>query len=146
MLIAGSWVQGTDGTFNPLVQLSLQRGDGSLVDEWFLVDTGAEATVLTAETLQRLNLPTISPPPGAKLVGVGGGGAFVLVDTVIQFTSTAGTVGHIHSRFPAFTTPKFTEYSLLGRDILNAFDVIVSRRRDEVWLLRPDHEYQIISP
>jgi hypothetical protein len=33
--------------------------------------------------------------------------------------------------------------SILGRDVLDNFDVIVSRRRDEVLLLAPNHRYEV---
>jgi hypothetical protein len=33
--------------------------------------------------------------------------------------------------------------SVLGRDVLDNFDVIFSRRRDEVLLLAPNHSYTV---
>jgi hypothetical protein len=80
------------------------------------------------------------------LIGVGGGSPFVLVDTTLVFTGTSGAVGHIQGRFAAFSAPNFSTTSILGRDVLDQFDLILSRGRDEVWLLRPDHQYQIVSP
>jgi hypothetical protein len=33
--------------------------------------------------------------------------------------------------------------SILGRDVLNHFDLILSRRRNEVLLVAPNHQYRI---
>jgi hypothetical protein len=33
--------------------------------------------------------------------------------------------------------------SVLGRDVLVQFDVILSRRRNEVLLLAPNHQYRV---
>lgn len=37
------------------------------------------------------------------------------------------------------------DLSILGRDVLNNFDVIISRPRNEVLLLAPRHTYQVIT-
>ena len=36
-----------------------------------------------------------------------------------------------------------TDLSILGRDVLNHFDLILSRRRNEVLLLAPNHHYRV---
>jgi hypothetical protein len=146
MQVAGSWRACTDGFTRPIVVLDALAGDGSFKDDWFLIDTGADHTVLAARTLHRLNLPTFNPPQGLALSGIGGASGIVLVDTTLVFTGTDGSRGNVPGRFAAFPNPQATDISLLGRDILDHFDVIFSRRRDEVWLLRPDHQYQIVSP
>ena len=46
----------------------------------------------------------------------------------------------------AFTDPAAADLSILGRDVLDHFDVIVSRRRNEVLLLATNHRYQIQPP
>jgi hypothetical protein len=38
------------------------------------------------------------------------------------------------------------DYSILGRDVLDHFDVILSRPRSEVLLLSGNHQYQVIGP
>ena len=35
--------------------------------------------------------------------------------------------------------------SILGREILDHFDVILSRRRNEVLLLTKEHSYRVVS-
>ena len=39
--------------------------------------------------------------------------------------------------------PTATDLSILGRDVLNHFDVILSRRNNEVLLLAPNHRYRV---
>jgi len=38
-----------------------------------------------------------------------------------------------------------TDFSVLGRDVLDNFDLIVSRRRQEICLLAGNHGYRIES-
>ena len=38
-----------------------------------------------------------------------------------------------------------TDMSILGRDVLNHFDLILSRRRSEVLLLAPNHQYRVVQ-
>ena len=42
-----------------------------------------------------------------------------------------------------FTDSTATDRSILGRDVLNHFDVILSRRQNEVLLLAPNHSYRV---
>lgn len=52
----------------------------------------------------------------------------------------------VREQFAAFTDPQVTDLSVMGRDVLNNFDVIVSRPRNEVLLLAPRHCYQVVPP
>jgi hypothetical protein len=38
-----------------------------------------------------------------------------------------------------------TDLSIVGREILDHFEVILSRRRDEVLLLAQNHSYRVVS-
>ena len=49
----------------------------------------------------------------------------------------------MRGEFAAFTDPAATDLSILGRDILNHFDVILSRRRNEVLLLAANHQFRV---
>ena len=49
----------------------------------------------------------------------------------------------VSGAFTAFTDPAATDMSVLGRDVLNNFDVILSWRRKEVLLLAPNHQYHV---
>jgi hypothetical protein len=51
----------------------------------------------------------------------------------------------MRGEFAGFTDPTATDLSILGRDVLDHFDVLISRRRNEIWLLAPRHGYRIES-
>src|SRR5712691_10181383 len=51
MLIAGAWRLRDDGVMRPIVRTRVLGSDGSLVAEDFLIDSGADRTVLSATLL-----------------------------------------------------------------------------------------------
>jgi hypothetical protein len=57
-----------------------------------------------------------------------------------------GTYREFTGQFAAFLNPAATDHSLLGRDILDSFDVIVGRQQGEIQLLAGVHFYEIRSP
>jgi len=48
--------------------------------------------------------------------------------------------------FGAFTSESALDLSILGRDVLANFDLILGRRRNEVLLLAPPHQYFVAVP
>lgn len=143
MLIAGKWQVGDDGVLRPLVRAAVSGMDGRLVADDFLIDSGADRTVLSAALLARLSLPTRSAPSGSTLSGIGGGCAFVLVTSAVEFIREDGGAVRVRVEFAGFTDPTATDLSILGRDVLDNFDLIISWRRSEVLLLAPRHYYRI---
>jgi len=143
MLIAGKWQVGDDGVLRPLVRAAVSGIDGRLVADDFLIDSGADRAVLSAALLARLSLPTRSAPSGSILSGIGGGCAFVLVTSAVEFIREDGGAVRVRGEFAGFTDPTATDVSILGRDVLGNFDLIISWRRSEVLLLAPRHYYRI---
>jgi hypothetical protein len=47
--------------------------------------------------------------------------------------------------FAAFNEATATDLNILGRDVLDNFDVITSRRSNAVLLLAGNHRYQVTS-
>jgi hypothetical protein len=84
-------------------------------------------------------------PPDVSLKGIGGSSPHVVVFTVLEFTRDDGGPARVRGEFAAFTDPTATDLSILGRDVLDNFDVITSRRRNAVLLLAGNHQYQITS-
>jgi hypothetical protein len=146
MLIAGEWLLCADGARRPTVRAQVLAADGKKHSEYFLIDSGADRTVFSASLAARLQWPPQSPPAGTGLVGVGGSTGFVLVTTRVEFTRDDGGPAGVQGQFAAFTDPGATDLSVLGRDVLDLFDVLLSRRRDQVLLLAPNHSYQVITP
>lgn len=145
MVIVGEWQECDDGEHRAIVRLGVEATDGQLVRARFLVDTGADRSVLDAATLKDLRLPHQAPPPGLSFEGIGGKARFVVVATVLHLARDDGGVAKIKGEFGAFTDPSAIDLSILGRDVLNHFDVIVSRRRNQVMLLGPGHQYSVNS-
>jgi hypothetical protein len=85
---------------------------------------------LSADLLNRLGVSSIAPPTDLIFQGIGGSSEFVLVDIVLEFASQDGSPARVRGQFAAFTDPTATDLSILGRDVLNRFDVILSRRNN----------------
>jgi hypothetical protein len=66
-----------------------------------------------------------------------------LVTTALEFTRDDGSAVRVRGDFAAFTDATATDLSILGRDVLDNFDVITSRRRNAVLLLAGGHQYHV---
>lgn len=144
MRIDGYWSRSdNDGFTRPVMEAEVLDGDGSWKKFELLVDTGADRTVLCAAVLDLLNLP--QKGPGDQLGGVGGDAECVIVETAIRMTSDAGEKVILRSDYAAFPHVETLDTSVLGRDILNLFALIVDYGADEICLLADPHNY-IVSP
>jgi hypothetical protein len=143
MQIVGEWLLGKDGITRPVVEAAVGGVAGKPCAEHFLIDTGADRTVFSAALLAKLRLPVNQPPLGSALTGISGDSTFVLVTTVVEFVRDDGGPARVRGEFAAFVDPAATDLSILGRDVLNNFDVILSRRRNEILLLAPNHHYHV---
>jgi hypothetical protein len=143
MRIAGEWQAGDDGVTRPVVRANVQAADGTHSEDVFLVDPGADRTVFSAALLGGLGFAMTKAPAGMILQGISGACEFVVVRTVVQLPCDDGSVANMRGEFAAFTDPAATDLSILGRDILDHFDVILSRRRNEVLLLARNHHYRV---
>jgi hypothetical protein len=143
MRIVGNWFVCTDGVARPAILVEVGGGAG-LIQEHFLIDSCADSTVLSHSLVAQLQLPTQSPPAGLALKGVSGTSPFVVVATHLELPRDDGGTTIIRGTFAGFTDPAATDLSILGRDVLDLFDVILSRRRDQILLLGGIHAYQII--
>jgi hypothetical protein len=144
MRIVGEWQVGDQGgATRPVIQAHVKSADGGLVAEDFLVDSGADRTVFSTGLLRGLGFPTTSSSQSSILQGIGGVCESIVVRTVVVFTCDDRGVAHMRSEFAAFTDHSATDLSILGRDVLNHFDLILSRRRNEVLLLAPNHQYRV---
>lgn len=143
MVIVGEWLRCDDGVIRPAVKGNVFSADGSPRNEHFLVDSCADCTVLSALLLNKLHLPTQAPPPQLNLKGVSGVTSFVVVGASLEFIRDDGGPATVRGTFAAFTDPQATDLSVLGRDVLNHFDVILSHRNNAVFLLSGPHQYVV---
>lgn len=146
MRIVGEWFPCDDGITRPVVLVGAVGADGGSYRARSLIDSGADCTVLSAAFLRALALPPQPPTPGLRLQGVSGNSPFVEVATALEFTRDDGGTVRVRGQFAAFTDPAATDLSVLGRDVLDHFDVILSRRRNQVLLLAPNHQYHVTPP
>src|SRR5438093_1579783 len=82
MRIDGAWVYGDDGAARPFVQVGISHGAGLWRDVEFLVDTGADRTVLTANLLPLFDPSVIRQSVG--LSGLGGDTESLEVDAHLR--------------------------------------------------------------
>lgn len=143
MQIIGEWLLCADGVSRPIVRAQVEGMAGRIIDEHFLVDCGADRTVFSADLAARLQLPVKQPTGGTSLAGIGGSSDYVLLTTSLEFSRDDGAPVRVQGEFAAFTDPLATDLSILGRDVLNNFDVIISRPRNEVLFLAANHHYYV---
>jgi Aspartyl protease len=60
MRIDGQWLLCDDGVMRPVISGEILAGNGSWERSEFLVDTGADRTVLSAATLAKLGLQAVA--------------------------------------------------------------------------------------
>ncbi len=143
MRFDGMWYLCDDGAVRPVLLGETKTADGSWLKVPFLVDTAADRTVFSEAILQILGLP---PVGGAGVLqGVGGNAATVTLATQIRLVREDGTPVLFTGQFAAFIDPGASDMSVLGREILNLFAVIVDRPQDVVCLLGGVHHYAILK-
>lgn len=141
MLISGEWFLFPDDIFRPVVRGEVLSGLGSWIPVPFLLDTGADRTVLTAATLSRLALPSLEA--NETIGGLGGVVDSMTVQTTIQLIRETGAPVSFRGRFAAVTGESVLDISVLGRDITDNFAIIVDRPKSAVHMLSQWHSYSI---
>lgn len=143
MQLNGLWLLCADGVVRPVIRGEVLAGDGVRIQTLFLIDTGADRTVFSANiftALRRLPLTQTE-----QLGGVGGRATAVLIETQIEIQRDDGGIAVFRGQFAALTDPEALDMSVLGRDISNVFAVIVDRPRDVICLLGQQHRYVIVQ-
>ncbi|HET6572327.1 MAG TPA: hypothetical protein VFG68_01905 [Fimbriiglobus sp.] len=143
MLILGSWEQQEDGIERPILRGEVAAPDGSWVGVPFLVDTGADRTVISAPYYAALVPAGVEPTD--SLVGIGGVCRAVILTTTIQLYTADVRPMPFRGQFRVFAEPDASEMSVLGRDILNLFAVVVDHGGRKVCLVRDRHRCVILE-
>ena len=141
MLVSGEWFPCDDGVTRPVLRGEILGRDGVWIPDLFLIDTGADRTVLSADMLAALDLP--QDVARERLAGIGGAGDSVIIETRIRLPREHDGSVAFSGRFPALTVPEALDYCVLGRDITALFAVIVDRPGGTVSLLAQRHGYVI---
>lgn len=144
MRIVGEWWLFPDGVTRPVVTATMLDAAGQSVSIRFLVDSGGDRTALNASALDELRLPQEPSPADVHVRGITGESSYVTVRSAIEFTKDDGGVAKVRGEFLGLTDPAASDLCVLGRDVTDNFDLILSRRRADVLLLAPTHEYRVV--
>ena len=98
-------------------------------------------TAISAAILATLNLPPRGGP--RNVAGVGGAAAAVEVETFLRLFTDSGSA-LFRDQWVAFTELEALDMSVLGRDVMNLFAVIVDRPREVVCLISQGHDYDVV--
>jgi predicted aspartyl protease len=143
MRVDGEWRFCDDGIERPVIRGRVRAADGSWVQAPFLVDTGADRTVFSCGILQALSLPPLVTQE--RIGGVGGVVDSVVIETAIEFLQESGADVTFRGQFAAVTDPETLDMSVLGRDIMSVFAVIVDRPGNTVALVGQRHRYILVA-
>lgn len=64
---------------------------------------------------------------------------------VVEFVRDDGASVQVRGEFAGFTEPETVDLNILGRDVRDNFDLAVSWRRNEIFLLAPRRQYKFTS-
>ncbi len=141
MRFNGEWLQCDDGIIRPIIRAEILTGDDIWRAAELLVDTGADRTVLSANVLESLHLTSIEP--GSQLGGLGGLVDAVTVATQIRLTRDDGKKVLFRGEYAACIDRDTLDMSVLGRDVLEMFTLIIDRRAGVIALIGDQHYYTI---
>jgi len=125
----------------PVLRAEVLTRDGSWIKVPFLVDTGADRTVFSADILAALNLAPVVT--SNQIGGVGGIVASVTVETPIRLTRENNGKVTLRGQYVGVTEVGTLDMSVLGKDITNLFSVIIDWPQKIVCLLGQKHQYVI---
>jgi predicted aspartyl protease len=143
MFINGEWMICADEVCRPLIRGEIQTGNGKWESVAFLVDTGADRTVLSAPVLVKLGLPQTGATE--QLGGLGGMTEMVIVGSYLRLTKHDAGKVNFRAQFAAVTDVEALDICVLGRDVLGLFAVIVDEPQQIVCLLSQRHSYNIVE-
>jgi hypothetical protein len=126
-----------------MIYAEVETATGGWVGCDFLVDTGADVTVLLPDVLHKLGRPTTIA--ARQLGGIGGSVPTLEVWTTVRFLAPDGSVANIGGARSAFGVAGTIPDCILGLDILRAFVLVADPQNDILCLLRTPHSYTILG-
>jgi hypothetical protein len=141
MRFNGEWLQGDDGIFRPIVRAEIFAGDENWRAFELLVDTGADRTVISANVLESLKLDVTTARD--RIGGVGGLADVVAVRTQIRLTRDDRQSAIFRGEYAACVNHESLDMSVMGRDILEMFALIMDRSANLIAIVGGNHRYTI---
>lgn len=142
MRVEGEWRETVTTVPRPYLRAHLQSHDGSWIQCLFLIDTGADCTVLAADVVRQLGLPTA--PALRQLGGIGGPIETLEVQTTLRLTAIDGSRMNIAGQYATSENSTVGE-SVLGYDVLHRFALIADEPGKVVCLINLPHRYTIYT-
>jgi hypothetical protein len=141
MRINGEWYPCNDGIIRPTVVGRVRTGERRWRQVRFLVDSGADWTMFSLDVVRRLR--TTLEPADFGIAGIGGTHDVSAISTLIRFPCEGGVPATFRGKFAAATEEGALDMSVLARDKLNNFAVILDKQNDLVVLINQRHRYSI---
>jgi hypothetical protein len=141
MVISGVWHQCDDGIVRPIIHAEVMANGGSWIKAPFLLDTGADRTVFSADILAALGSPFIGS--AEHIGGIGGLVESVVVETQIRLARENTGKVLFRGQYAGVTDVSVLDMSVFGRDLTNLFVVIVDWPQQVVCLLGQRHRFAI---
>ena len=141
MVLSGMWHQCDDEVVRPIIHAEVRANDGSWIKAPFLLDTGADRTVFSADVFTALGLPLVGA--AERIGGIGGVVESVVVETQICLTRENGGKVLFRGQYAGVAEVGALDMSVFGRDLTSLFVVIVDWPQQVVCLLGQRHRYAI---
>ncbi|MEK9163734.1 MAG: retropepsin-like aspartic protease [Chloroflexota bacterium] len=143
MRIDGAWLPDEPGILRPTL-FGLVEISGREYPVQFLVDTGADQTILGSDFATRLQ-PRELPEINSQLSGAAGNIDAFYASIRLRFSDVDEREIKFNLTCAVLTDPAQANTHLLGRDVLDHFALICDKEKDVVALLRPPHSYSIAN-
>ncbi|HLH23534.1 MAG TPA: hypothetical protein VK066_13515 [Chloroflexota bacterium] len=143
------YFEGPPGRRRPFVTARLELATRGPVGEVeFLIDTGAESTILGPVDALWLRIDTRLLPTGPRTVGIGGRIATTRLEARLRLGDRpiSTVLRLLAPRSRRQQQALLSLPSLLGRDVLRHFALVVEERTDRVLLLDPDEADALSLP
>jgi predicted aspartyl protease len=144
MRFNGRWWLVDEADDRPMLRGEVLTKNGQWWDAEFLIDTGAERTVFSADVYRALGHESAATQE--RIAGVGGVISVPVVETQIRLTRDDGGKVVFRGRYAACAAAEALDMSVLGRYVLSLLAVIVDRPANIVCLLGGQHSYRIQGP
>jgi hypothetical protein len=146
MLIEGRWLVGADGVARPVFDGYVSSQEGVQLAVSFLIDTGADSTVLAPDVTEQLAGVVQPTPTSTTATGIGGTLQMYELAVDLLLPTTSGQRARIHGPLPILLAPGSLELSVIGRDVLDQFTLIYARPQGTLLLLTPPHTFILQPP
>jgi hypothetical protein len=143
MRIDGRWVTGADGVERPVFDAALLHAGGQRYPIQFVLDTGADFTLLTYDVGQALAAAGL-PQPGPVASSAGGTAPTILLDVTLVFTTTDGRLVGLRGPIPALAAPSLLDFPVLGRNAIDLLALAYDRPRGLLALVGSPEQVAII--